>query len=95
MAYQSPISKSEVAHHAGEALSKNVTAALKSFLTTLTTFRAFKTIQKLLELVDVKKVISSTLSGGYATSHWMLNQKLLIMLERPCAKILRRLSKPS
>jgi hypothetical protein len=69
MAYESPISKSEVAHHAGEALSKNVTATLKSFLTTLTTFRTLKTIQELLELIEVKKIVGSALSGGYATSH--------------------------
>jgi hypothetical protein len=46
--------KLEVAHHCGQALSVNVTAAFQRLLALLTTFRGLKAIQKLFEFGDIK-----------------------------------------
>jgi hypothetical protein len=55
------IKKSEVAHHAGKALSKNVTTAFKRLLTLLATLGTFQTLKELLEFIDIKVVV---LGGG-------------------------------
>lgn len=69
MAYSSKLSGSEVAHHAGKALSIDVATTFDRFLTLLTAFRAFQLVKQGLELVNIKVVVSGALAGRYRSSH--------------------------
>jgi hypothetical protein len=65
----------EVAHHATKAGSEDVTATFKRFLTLLATFRGFKPSKQLLKLVDIKIVVSSTLTSR-SGSHVLAEETL-------------------
>jgi hypothetical protein len=69
MAYSSKLRRSEVAHHAGEALSIDVTTAFDRLLTLLTALGAFQLVKQGLEFVDIKVVISGALASRYRSSH--------------------------
>lgn len=69
MAYSSRLRKSEVAHHAGKALSIDVATAFNRLLTLLTALRAFQLVKQGLEFVNIKVVISGALAGRYRSSH--------------------------
>jgi hypothetical protein len=63
-------SESEVAHHAGKTLGKDVTAAFQGLLALLATLGTLQFIEKLLELIDIKVVFGARLTGGDGTSHF-------------------------
>jgi hypothetical protein len=69
MAYSSKLRRSEVAHHAGEALSIDVATAFNRLLTLLATLGAFQLVKQGLEFVDIKVVISAALASRYRSSH--------------------------
>jgi hypothetical protein len=65
MAYKSYKKNSEIAHHAGKALSKDVTTAFERFLALLTTLGAFQTIKQFFELDNIKIIVGVGLIGHF------------------------------
>ena len=50
--------KSEVTHHASEALGEDVTTAFNSFLANLTTFGGFQALQQLVKVLNVEIIVA-------------------------------------
>jgi hypothetical protein len=58
--------KSEVGHHASEALLEDVTTTFHRLLTLLTTFGCFQALEQLLEVAEIK--IGGSVSAGVGKS---------------------------
>lgn len=80
MAYESYKKKSEVAHHCGKTLSKDVTTTFQGLLALLTALGTFQTLEKLLKLIDIEIVVGGGLTGRCSRHGY---QKLDIMEARP------------
>lgn len=70
--------RSEVAHHAGKTLCKDVATAFQGFLALLTTFGSFQFVKQLLELVNIKVIFGAGLTGRYRRGH--VNNALVMYL---------------